>query len=271
LERPRAAALADRFRRLTGRENNAMEGSIRKVKGGSHHGTSKRLRGRVERPSIDWPGSANPRVGRNRWDLISQEDQRLVPWEHMYAASPYLRSLINEILKEVEAGELPCPTHDLDDLAYDPFFQSLRQRLVVWRDGSASPLTGWIPCVVELFHVVRLLHSLWLATDVDRRGLAGLGVGLAWRKVTGEFLGISPGSIETRYWGRDLLITNPQWSCPIRGEHVLCDGHAFAAELRKQGIEGDGAELDALLEAGLGDRLLAIAIPDPCEPEGGAA
>jgi len=189
----------------------------------------------------------------------------------MYAESPYLRSLINEILKDVEADGILCLTPDRDDLAYDPFFQSLRQRLAVWRDGSASPLTGGIPRAIELFHAVRLLHSQRSATDVDLRCLAGLGVGLAWRKVTGEFLGISPGSIETGYWGRDLLITNPQWSCPIRGEHVLCDGHAFAAELRKQGIERDGAELDALLEAGLGDRLLAIATPDPCQPEGGAA
>jgi hypothetical protein len=189
----------------------------------------------------------------------------------MYAESPYLRSLVDEQLREVEQDEWLCPSRDLDELAYDPTFRFLCRRLASFREHSASPYAGGVPRAIELMHAVRLLHSQRPSRSVDLRYLRSVGVGLAWENSTGEFLGVRPGFIETEYFDGVLHVTNPQWPHPIRGSHVLDDGHAFAAELRTQGIECDGAELNTLLEAGLRDRLLAMALPDEFQAEEGAA
>ena len=212
-----------------------------------------------------------PRRAASLRGLISRNDTRLIPWEGMYAESRYQRSLIDEQLKEVERDECLCPSRDFEELADDPTFVLFCRWLNnVW-EHPASPYAGCILRAVELMHAVRLLRAQRPSWGVDLRFLRGVGIGLAWRKGTDEFLGVSPGFIETEYFDGVIHVTNPQWPQPILGAHVLDDGHAFAAELRKQGIECDGAELNALLEAGLRDRLLAIALPDPSHAEEGAA
>ena len=244
-----------------------MDDSKRLVLGGSDR--------RSEGPSSDWPDSSNPRVGTSRRGLISRDDARLIPWEGMYAESPHQRRLIDEQLKEVERDKYLCPTRRLEELAEDTVFVFFCRGLHdVWEHPfypAIFPYAGRILLAAELMHAVRLLHRQRPSWGVDLRYLRGVGVGLAWRKGTDEFLGVSPGFIETEYYDGVLHVTNPQWPQPILGAHVLDDGHAFAAELRKQGIECDGAELNVLLEAGLRDRLIAIALPEDCYIVEGAA
>lgn len=226
---------------------------------------------RAEGPSSDWPESSNPRVWPRRRRLIARSDCRLIPLETMYAESSCVRSLVDEQLREVEQDERLCPDRDLEELACNPIYSFLSRWLACFRVHPAPSDAGGVARAIELMLVILLLHSQRPPRGVDLRYPLGVVAGLAWRKATGEFLGATPRFIETEYFDGVLVVTNPQWQQPIRGEHALHNGHAFAAELRKQGIECNGAELDALPEARLRNRLLAMAIQDPCQREGEAA
>jgi hypothetical protein len=147
------------------------------------------------------------------------------------------------------------------------------QRLVSWRllhadsplqrspshaggcDAPVSPLSGGIPCALGFCRGIRRLHSPQRSRGILKRVV----VRLPWRSDAGAFLGIGPGFIEDQCSRGALFITNPRW--PLT--HVLHKGHAFAAELQKQGIECDVTEAGVLLEAGL----FVVALPDLFEEE----
>jgi hypothetical protein len=148
------------------------------------------------------------------------------------------RSPIHEPLKEREADEIP---------------------LAGCRDEPVSPLSGGVPRALGEYRGIRRVHS----QQPSRGVLKCVVVGLPWRKDAGDSLGISPAFLETECSEVELLITNPR--LPLT--HVLHEGHAFAAELQKQGVECDVGEAGDLLEAGLS----VIALPDLLEEERGEA